>query len=580
MRKLRSIVMSLMALIVLMSIPNRADAFFFPVVIGITECNEIQVASIIGPIGPPIPVDGVMQGECLEGITFNLFGNGYFAIGSKGNIYKIDIEPNLFVKFIAKAKLIKAIPPSFLSNKFPITYNSLTGQLKLISAFNEIVQVDPQTGRMDVTTPFAYAPNDPLGKTTPNIAAFSFDEKSTKQTGVPTFLGLDPLADALVQLRILGNNVELKSVASLGFDADQNRPVGLSIFGDQNIITLTKQGENRGKTFVIDENGNVKEKQTLTVDFESVVLAPFITRFGSGVVQPATTAINNRSGASGLLAQGIVGMAGNQGGITIEVFDNAKGKPAERNDVSEVKVRVKKGDRVVAEGLAVFDKAGLYTFNYTSNEAGIHTIEVEGKSANDDLFFSTAQQQWVGPTTILDVEKRGKKLLVSGAFNANDQVFINGQKQKTAPDSAAPESILIAKKGGKITQDGARIIVKGNSESNEFVFGQTIIDAACHLSPPQVSSRAGTEQELTLQVFANGKLADPDPSSARFDVSRMVTASDEVLVTGGSGSRQGVGVFSFKYSSSQPRLDTIRAGGTIKGRSFSCVAFKSWTAGQ
>jgi hypothetical protein len=273
-------------------------------------------------------------------------------------------------------------------------------------------------------------------------------------------------------------------------------------------------------------------------------------------------------------------MAGNQGGITIEVFDNAKGKPAERNDVSEVKVRVKKGDRVVAEGLAVFDKAGLYTFNYTSNEAGIHTIEVEGKSANDDLFFSTAQQQWVGPTTILDVEKRGKKLLVSGAFNANDQVFINGQKQKTAPDSAAPESILIAKKGGKITQDGARIIVKGNSESNEFVFGQTIIDAACHLSPPQVSSRAGTEQELTLQVFANGKLADPDPSSARFDVSRMVTASDEVLVTGGSGSRQGVGVFSFKYSSSQPRLDTIRAGGTIKGRSFSCVAFKSWTAGQ
>ncbi len=171
--------------------------------------------------------------------------------------------------------------------------------------------------------------------------------------------------------------------------------------------------------------------------------------------------------------------------------------------------------------------------------------------------------------------------MVSGAFNADDQIFVDGQKQKTRPDAAAPELLLVAKKGGKETQDGARIIVKGaGGDSNEFVFGQTIIDAACHLSPTETSSRAGVEQELTLQVFVNGKVADPDPSSVRFHVSRMVTQSDEVLVTGGSGSRQATGTFSFKYSSNQPRFDTIRAGGTIKGRSFSCVAFKSWTSAQ
>lgn len=136
---------------------------------------------------------------------------------------------------------------------------------------------------------------------------------------------------------------------------------------------------------------------------------------------------------------------------------------------------------------------------------------------------------------------------------------------------------MVAKKGGKVAENGSLIIVKGNNaESNQFVLGETILDVRCHLSPQLLAGLAGSERELTLRVFANNKPVDPDPSSLRFEVSQRVTALNDFLVAGGTGSRRDTGFFTFTYSSNVPRSDIIKASGTFKGRSFSCQTDLFW----
>lgn len=143
-----------------MSIPQSADAIE-PVILGVKDCGvlEFTVDTDAGPLQSlgTVPVSGLAPGECLKGIIANVGNNTYFAIDSMGNIYEIGIvfERNGAFGF---AKKIKSISPSLLSNKFALTYNSLTGQLKLISAFSEIIQLDPKTGRSRRLRPIPAAP--------------------------------------------------------------------------------------------------------------------------------------------------------------------------------------------------------------------------------------------------------------------------------------------------------------------------------------------------------------------------------------------------------------------------------------
>ncbi len=498
--------------------------------------------TIIGFQGPDkepttLPIRG-LNGEKIKAIEYdpdldNLgVSDKFLAVGDNGGVFEIDST--------GQAKLIGSIPEQFRGVPLDIDLDPMTGDIFVVNKIGLLIKFNREKPTIFKINEFLYGKDDPnmnkVGK-----GAFTF----TEQGG---FL-LDVINGVLAQITNLEfglvktvGPLNLGDITAMGFDTNP--------LTNRSFASIVTQGQTLPDLYEIDlASGEATKLGPFGDQFEGLTITPPLLKNFHCVVSPPEAI--NKTGTSHT--------------INVTVFSGS----TEIGGIDRVDYKVLSGPNVGAGA-----DFGDVSFTYQSN--GLKGIDIIEATVIDgiDTASCTAKKQWVDAPDIAAVTKNKKKLTVMGQFDttADNRILVDGKEQATKTVS---DTELLSKKGGKKAKPDSVITVKSNGNpSNDFRVDQPPAGLQCVLTPQfaitQIEQGKEQKHNLTLQVFANGKL-----------ISEELTVAFEIIAGpnsfGVANKIDAGGTFTHSYTSNgKPGFDVIKASGTFKGGPFSCLAVKRW----
>jgi uncharacterized protein DUF4394 len=494
----------------------------------------------VGQPSARIPIEG-LNGEKIKAIGHD--DNGLFApatfigVGDKGGIFRIDND--------FKAVLKGRIPLSLLGVPLDIDHDPNTGKLFVVNDKGEVIEFDPKNPNSFDIGKLRYGPGDANeGKPAKGVLAFN---------GQTPFL-LDVLNNVLAQITDL-RFLKLQTVAKanlnnsfpLGFDFD-------SLTG-KGYISLLAPGQTIPDLHEINPaTGQTSKIGSLGAPVEGLAVQPQIPKDFHCVVTPPLA--TNRVGTNHKMS--------------VAAYDGDKLLESGSFTIISHNVRGSNG------GSQIASIAG--DFFYRGDNPGADTIEFEVQHVDGRTATCTATKEWVNTPYIDDVIKDGKKLNINGHFATRipNMILVRGIPQATKTLS---EIELLSKNGGKKVEEGTEItVVSGGDESNKFLFGLTVPDLACVMTPLIATNELGESHLVKIEVFARGRLV------GQFGNSSLHIFGTKVISGPNTGTLLSPLIsdilFAGLYRGEKEGFDVIEASGTFQGKVFSCRAFKRWVKAQ
>lgn len=484
-----------------------------------------------------IPIAG-LSGEKLKAVELDPATAGvanltkFFGIGDRGNVFEIDIT--------GATKLIGNIPQQFLGIPVDIDFDPETDDIAVVNNFGLMIKFNRNNPNNFKINEFLYDKNDPntnkVGK-----GVFTLSKEGGFLLDVVNGV-LAKLANPQLGLLQTVGALGLGNFTALGFDTNP--------LTNKSFASILSQGQTLPDLYEVDlTNGKMTKIGSLGGPFEGLTIAaPPLKDFHCVITPP--DAINK---------------VDSEHTVNVKVFVGSR----EILNPDSVIFQVLDGPNKGTEQISDSSTFTYSNFGDTGTDI-IQAIVAEGA----DLASCTATKKWVRAPNIAAVDKNKKKLTVTGQFDttADNRILVDGKEQATKTVS---ETELFSKKGGKKAKPDSVITVKSNGNpSNDFRVDQPPAGLKCVLMPLFATTeiKQGEEQQhnLTLQVFANGKLVSEELTVRLKIINGPNTFGDANKI--GTG-----GAFTHTYTSNgKAGFDVIEASGTFKGGSFSCLAVKRW----
>jgi uncharacterized protein (TIGR03437 family) len=238
--------------------PVGAQQTAGPLVYALTANNSLISfnASTPGtPIGNPIAITGLGQGETLLGMDFRARDKLLYAVSSASRIYTINLTTGA-ATVIGTA----AFTPAVNGTAFGVDFNQVPDRIRFVSDADQnlrLNQLDGTVAGTDMT--LKYATGDPNAAANPNVVGVAYTNNFDRPTST-TLYGIDSNLNILVRQGSVGgapdspNNGQLNTIGPLGVDTTDQ--VGFDIVAPNDVAyaSLTPMGASGSSFYSINLN--------------------------------------------------------------------------------------------------------------------------------------------------------------------------------------------------------------------------------------------------------------------------------------------------------------------------------------
>lgn len=192
-------------------------------VLGVAALSPAMATPIIGVVGQttligfdsatPGIVDTTLtltglNGELIRGIDTRPATGELYALGQSGTLFTINTITG------AATAVPGAVPVGFGDLDFGVAFNPVPDRLRVVTASDLNLRVDPVTGATITDSPLAYAAGDPGAGSNPLVTGAAYTNQVAGAT-TTTLYGIDAARGTLV-LQNPPNNGVLTTIGSLG----------------------------------------------------------------------------------------------------------------------------------------------------------------------------------------------------------------------------------------------------------------------------------------------------------------------------------------------------------------------------
>jgi len=238
--------------------PVRAQQSAGPLVYALTASNSLINfnASTPGtPIGNPVAITGLGQGETLVGIDFRARDKLLYGVSSANRIYTINLTTGA-----ATAIGTAAFTPALNGTAFGVDFNQVPDRIRIVSDAEQNLRLNQLDGTVAATDmPLAFASGDPNAAANPNVVGVAYTNNFDRPTST-TLYGIDSSLNILVRQGSVGgapdspNNGQLNTIGPLGVDTTDQ--VGFDIVAPNDVAyaSLTPMGASGSSFYSINLN--------------------------------------------------------------------------------------------------------------------------------------------------------------------------------------------------------------------------------------------------------------------------------------------------------------------------------------
>ena len=172
-----------------------------------------------------------LSNEQIGGIDFRPSTGQLYALGSAGGLYTINTATG------AATAVGSGVPVSQRDRDFGIAFNPVPDAIRIVTATDLNLRVNPTAGTTTTDTPLAYAAGDVNAGTNPTVAGVAYTNQLPGPQTTTILYGIDVSTGSLV-LQSPPNSGTLSTIGSLGSAfarLGQGTTVGFDIEGGTNL---------------------------------------------------------------------------------------------------------------------------------------------------------------------------------------------------------------------------------------------------------------------------------------------------------------------------------------------------------
>ncbi|WP_052401289.1 DUF4394 domain-containing protein [Muricoccus aerilatus] len=175
-----------------------------------------------------------LNGEAIRGIDVRPSNGQLYAIGQSGGLFTIDTASGAATRVAGPG-----IPVNSGNLDFGMAFNPVPDAIRVVTATDQNLRVNPTTGATTIDGTLAYAPADANAGANPNMTAVAYTNQVPGTVTATMLYGIDAATGSLV-LQNPPNNGTLSTIGSLGLSFSSSG-IGFDIDGlsGQALASLT-----------------------------------------------------------------------------------------------------------------------------------------------------------------------------------------------------------------------------------------------------------------------------------------------------------------------------------------------------
>lgn len=204
-------------------------------IIGLVGSNTLVGFDSAAPssVTSTLSVTG-LNGEGIRGIDVRPSNGQLYALGQSGGLFTVDTASGAATRVAGPA-----IPVGSGDLDFGMAFNPVPDAIRVVTATDQNLRINPTTGVTTIDGTLAYAPGDANAGTNPNMTAVAYTNQVPGTVTATMLYGIDAATGSLV-LQNPPNNGTLATIGSLGFNFSSSG-IGFDIDGlsGQALASLT-----------------------------------------------------------------------------------------------------------------------------------------------------------------------------------------------------------------------------------------------------------------------------------------------------------------------------------------------------
>ena len=213
-------------------------------IIGLTGSNTLVGFDSAAPstTSSTLTVTG-LNGESLRGIDVRPSNGQLYALGQSGGLFTIDTTSGAATRVAGPA-----VPVNGGGLDFGMAFNPVPDAIRVVTATDQNLRVNPTTGVTTTDGTLAFAPTDTNARTNPRVTAVAYTNQVPGTVTATMLYGIDAATGSLV-LQNPPNDGILTTIGSLGVSLSPgNTAIGFDIDGlsRQALASFTTQAGVNG----------------------------------------------------------------------------------------------------------------------------------------------------------------------------------------------------------------------------------------------------------------------------------------------------------------------------------------------